>query len=192
MEFPPVIPTQETCPKACPKPRMLILVAVVVLVVVVVISVVVFLRRRRFESYYLKCGNKFISGLEKIFPNNDDNPAIMMHATANKEPPPTKWEVNYVSPHKFGLRARLGQRVYSLQDGAPGTSAPWGVAYLGPVDVPIGAEIHLVLTPDAYLQACSAPWPGQDYTYLTVQDDVLIWTAHKSSRFQMIASRASK
>lgn len=195
MEFLPILPTHDfSFPSTAPKRRHVVLTISVIVTVCIILTIVTILvsgdvrrrsRRPLFLIAYLKCGDTYLNGSEKIFPSNEYNQSLMAHASSEAK---TRWHIMYQSKDRrtFSMQVELDGHMYCLQDGAPGTGAPWGIAYLGPVSAPIGATIQLTQTSEGYLEATHFPWPGENYKYLSLRDNVLVWTEQKSSRFEMI------
>ena len=120
---------------------------------------------------------------EKIFPLNEQNTAIMLHTSSTTS---TEWEVTYNSKDKtFMLTTKINDITYSLQDGAPGTSAPWGIAYIAPDNQTgrIGTNVQLSITNTGSIQATTSPWTSTVLKCLSDVSSVLMWTEESSTLF---------
>jgi hypothetical protein len=127
----------------------------------------------------------YMNAFEKIFPQNEQNASIMLHTS---DVPSTKWEVKYDDSNNktFTLTTELNGITYSLQDGAPGTSAPWGIAYLAPDNEngKIGTNVQLSITSTGSIQAIISPWPSSSLLKcLSNVSGVLMWKEESSTLF---------
>lgn len=131
-------------------------------------------RNKRFV--YLKTNeDRYINTQEKIFPINSQNHTMMIHTSPD---PVTVWQIDFQDDERllFSLKTEIGGLVYSVQDGAPGTGAPWGIAYVGPVINPVGSDVVFKFLEDNTLVATSSTWPGGNYVFLGLSNEVICWT----------------
>ena len=114
----------------------------------------------------------FLNTTEKIFPANTGNNAMLMELTNDKT---QSWAKVPAGQGKFILVTVIGGKKYSLQDGAPGTSAKWGLAFVAPTGQGRISK-DVVLRTDASGQlvaASSEPWPG--LSKLVSDNGILRW-----------------
>jgi len=127
---------------------------------------------------------RFINGTERIFTTSEENMALMIHVSNT---PVTSWLLEENTDGTFTVTTEIDGLIYSIQDGAPGTGAPWGIAYLAPIIDPIGSDV--VFRPyeqrRKHISSDKAVW-HPDYQHLCVQSDVLMWSNDNPIELELI------
>ena len=154
MDFPPILNTQDVQLGQTnqPKKKFLFIFFCLIVGFIVIILVCLYIiknnQKKRVGFLKVKNGstNKYVNAIEKIFPANKENNAVILDISDTQI---TSWELQYINNKQFILTTVLNGINYSLQDGAPGTSAPWGIAYIAPMDNKngrIGKDVQLSKT----------------------------------------------
>ena len=192
MDFPIVLNTQDVLVSTKKNKNCYPLVFSLIVFFVLICLISLFMLKRWKKNKkkhigFIKIKNtsteEYVNALEKIFPHNQQNTAIMLHTSRT---PSTQWEVKYDSKAKtFTLTTELNGITYSLQDGAPGTGAPWGVAYIAPDNETgrIGTNVQLTITTTGGIQTITSPWPSSALRCLSDVSSVLMWTEESSTLF---------
>jgi hypothetical protein len=189
MDFPIVLNTQDVIVSTKKNKNFYPLVFSLIVFFILICVISLFLLRRWKKNKkigFIKIKKNdstevYVNALEKIFPLNEQNTAIMLHTSST---PSTEWEVKYDSKDKtFMLTTELNGITYSLQDGAPGTGAPWGIAYIAPDTQTgrIGTNVQLSISNTGSIQAITSPWPSS--SILSDVSSVLMWTKESSTLF---------
>lgn len=129
----------------------------------------------------LRGKDAFLRATEPIFTENADNSSMLLHVS--KLPGPAQpWYLARTPRRTFTLLTDVDGATYSLQDGAPGTASPWGIAYVGPTSSAgrIGRDVEFSLADTGEIRAARSPWGG-GADRLAEDRGVLVWSTTGSA-----------
>lgn len=134
----------------------------------------------KIKGYHLRTKTRdgkfvYLNASEKIFPSNQENHSVMIHLDDKAE---TIWTLRSVGKGQFVFMTMIGRKMFSVQDGAPGTSSPWGIVYLAPINSMdrIGKDVVFFRPFKNKLVSLEPAWHGGNYVFFSISKNVIIWS----------------